>query len=167
MSETESEHYTSSEAEFDDDEEEKIEVSSTNEYKIPIIAQTNDQIFKIKAKKNFHFHNLKFSPNTIFLILINLLFNYQEHDDHEYEEDDDDDDDEGTEPYDLKNLPEYACEYCGIHDPKSVVKCIAKGCNKWFCNNKGGSCKGSHIILHLVKSKHKEVTLHEDNPLGV
>jgi regulator of nonsense transcripts 1 len=64
-------------------------------------------------------------------------------------------------------LPPHACEYCGIHDSESVVKCVSKGCNKWFCNNKGNSCKGSHIILHLVKAKHKEISLHSDNPLGV
>mmetsp|Transcript_7599 Transcript_7599/g.6885 ORF Transcript_7599/g.6885 Transcript_7599/m.6885 type:complete len:195 (-) Transcript_7599:1612-2196(-) len=85
----------------------------------------------------------------------------------DYDEEDEEEEDESTEPFDFKNLPEHACEYCGIHDPKSVVKCIAKGCNKWFCNNKGNSCKGSHIILHLVKAKHKEITLHDDNPLGV
>ena len=33
-------------------------------------------------------------------------------------------------------------------------------CNKWFCNGKGQNEYGSHIVLHLVKSKHKEIALH-------
>lgn len=36
-----------------------------------------------------------------------------------------------------------------------------------MCNNKGALSKGSHIIIHLVKSKSKEIALHPDNPLGV
>ena len=53
--------------------------------------------------------------------------------------------------------------YCGHHDPASVVKCNATG--KWFCNARGNT-SGSHIVQHMVKSKHKEVTLHKDGPLG-
>ena len=60
-------------------------------------------------------------------------------------------------------LPEHACLYCGIHNPSTVVKCMI--CKKWFCNGRG-STSGSHIITHLVRSKHKEVCLHEDSPLG-
>ncbi|GLC57612.1 ATP-dependent helicase NAM7 [Pleodorina starrii] len=59
--------------------------------------------------------------------------------------------------------PEWACAYCGIHNPACVVKCLST--NKWFCNGRvhgSGSC----IILHLVKSKNKEVQLHKDSPLG-
>eukprot|EP01135_Chromosphaera_perkinsii_P005470 Nk52_evm19s352 gene=Nk52_evmTU19s352 len=63
----------------------------------------------------------------------------------------------------LENLPEYACAYCGIHDPSSVVQCIP--CKKWFCNSRGNT-SGSHIINHLVRAKHKEVCLHKDSPLG-
>jgi len=65
--------------------------------------------------------------------------------------------------YDMNNLPEHACKYCGIHNPCSVVKCNA--CNKWFCNSRGNT-SGAHIINHLVRAKHKEVSLHEDSPLG-
>ena len=54
---------------------------------------------------------------------------------------------------------------------------------RWFCNSRGNT-SGSHIIHHLVRSedssnvcplciitffvrsKHKEVTLHKDGPLG-
>lgn len=62
-----------------------------------------------------------------------------------------------------EDLPEYACAYCGIHSVNSVVKC--NGCNKWFCNSKSHDA-GSHIVTHLVLSKHKQVSLHEDSDLG-
>ncbi|GAA5932881.1 uncharacterized protein JCM15063_002230 [Sporobolomyces koalae] len=62
-----------------------------------------------------------------------------------------------------RELPPHACSYCGIHNPASVVKCLI--CNKWFCNSRG-STSGSHIVNHLVRAKHKEVTLHEESPLG-
>ena len=58
-------------------------------------------------------------------------------------------------PYDFDNLPPHACAYCGVHDPGAVVKCLHPDCQKWFCNGKGVNEYGSHIILHLVKSKHK------------
>ena len=38
-------------------------------------------------------------------------------------------------------------------------------CNKWFCNGKGVSEYGSHILLHMVKAKHKEICLHPDSTL--
>uniref|UniRef100_A0AAV1V283 Upf1 domain-containing protein n=1 Tax=Peronospora matthiolae TaxID=2874970 RepID=A0AAV1V283_9STRA len=62
-----------------------------------------------------------------------------------------------------KDLPPHACAYCGLHDPASVVKCVAS--DKWFCNSRGNT-SGSHIIQHLVRSKHKEVSLHPMSPLG-
>jgi hypothetical protein len=51
-----------------------------------------------------------------------------------------------------QDLPEYACKYCGIHDPSCVVMCNV--CKKWFCNGRGNT-SGSHIINHLVRAKHK------------
>ncbi|KAH9820833.1 RNA helicase-domain-containing protein [Melampsora americana] len=66
-----------------------------------------------------------------------------------------------------RELPPHACAYCGIHSPSSVVRCLI--CSKWFCNSRGGPgthSTGSHIVNHLVRSKHKEVTLHADGPLG-
>ncbi|KAH8276081.1 hypothetical protein KR018_002374 [Drosophila ironensis] len=63
----------------------------------------------------------------------------------------------------VKELPVHACKYCGIHDPATVVMC--NNCKKWFCNGRG-STSGSHIINHLVRAKHREVTLHADGPLG-
>ena len=64
---------------------------------------------------------------------------------------------------DLHELPPHACSYCGIAHPSSVVQCLT--CTKWFCNSRG-STSGSHIVNHLVRSKHKEVTLHPSSPLG-
>ncbi|KZT55083.1 P-loop containing nucleoside triphosphate hydrolase protein [Calocera cornea HHB12733] len=60
-------------------------------------------------------------------------------------------------------LPEWACSYCGIHAPASVVRCLI--CQKWFCNGRGSS-SASHIVNHLVRAKHKEVILHKESPLG-
>ncbi|RCH98754.1 ATP-dependent helicase NAM7 [Rhizopus stolonifer] len=62
-----------------------------------------------------------------------------------------------------KDLPGHACKYCGIHSPASVVKCVT--CDRWFCNSRGNT-SGSHIINHLVRAKHKEVSLHPESPLG-
>ncbi|KAI7697560.1 hypothetical protein SSS_03029 [Sarcoptes scabiei] len=73
-----------------------------------------------------------------------------------------DEDEENVEEY-AKELPAHACKYCGIHDPTTVVQCNA--CKKWFCNGRGNT-SGSHIINHLVRSKHKEVSLHKDGTLG-
>ena len=60
-------------------------------------------------------------------------------------------------------MPDHACRYCGIFDPNCVVQCNI--CHKWFCNGRTNT-SGSHIVMHLVKSKHKEVTLHRDGPLN-
>ncbi|TYZ57412.1 hypothetical protein PybrP1_005997 [[Pythium] brassicae (nom. inval.)] len=65
--------------------------------------------------------------------------------------------------YTARELPKHACAYCGLHDPASVVKCVAS--DKWFCNSRGNT-SGSHIIQHLVRSKSKEVALHPESPLG-
>ncbi|XP_054159255.1 regulator of nonsense transcripts 1-like isoform X2 [Oppia nitens] len=73
-----------------------------------------------------------------------------------FEEDDED-------QYFSKALPEHACKYCGIHDPSCVIQCNV--CKKWFCNGRGNT-SGSHAVNHLVRAKHKEVTLHKDGPLG-
>lgn len=76
----------------------------------------------------------------------------------QFEEEEDD----GGDFYN-KELPPHACNYCGIHDPAYVIMCNI--CKKWFCNGRGQT-SGSHIINHLVRAKHKEVTLHKDGPLG-
>jgi len=60
-------------------------------------------------------------------------------------------------------VPGTSCSYCGIHDPATLVNCNI--CKRWFCNSRGNT-SGSHIVNHLVRAKHKEVTLHKDGPLG-
>uniref|UniRef100_A0A182PR66 DNA helicase n=1 Tax=Anopheles epiroticus TaxID=199890 RepID=A0A182PR66_9DIPT len=76
----------------------------------------------------------------------------------QFEEDEDE-----LDPVENKDLPPHACRYCGIHEPSTVVMCNI--CKKWFCNGRG-STSGSHIVNHLVRAKHREVTLHADGPLG-
>lgn len=67
--------------------------------------------------------------------------------------------------YDEDRLPEYACRYCGIHDPASVAKCVDSG--KWFCNASTGiGSHSSHLVHHLVKSRSHQVQLHPNSPLG-
>lgn len=85
--------------------------------------------------------------------------------DFEEEEDglDDDEDDDDDNAQEEEKLPEHACAYCGIHDPECVV--YDKASDKWFCNGRG-KLPASHIIHHLVRSRHKEVSLHKDSPLG-
>ncbi|CAO1597754.1 ATP-dependent RNA helicase [Xanthoria calcicola] len=62
-----------------------------------------------------------------------------------------------------KELPPHACAYCGIHNPSSVVRCLA--CSKWFCSARGNT-SSSHIVNHLVRARHKEVQLHPSSSLG-
>lgn len=57
----------------------------------------------------------------------------------------------------------HACAYCGINAANCVVKCNT--CNKWFCNSSTEN-KGSHIVSHLILSRHRVVSLHEDSDLG-
>lgn len=67
---------------------------------------------------------------------------------------------EEEEAFYNRDLPDHACKYCGIHEASCVVMCNV--CRKWFCNGRGNT-SGSHIINHLVRAKHKEVTLHRSN----
>ena len=62
-----------------------------------------------------------------------------------------------------REMPAHACAYCNVSDESAVVKCDV--CNKWFCNGTTNTA-GSHIINHLVRSRHKAVALHESSPLG-
>lgn len=75
-----------------------------------------------------------------------------------------DDSEEEFIQYDLQSLPPYACKYCGIHDTSSVARCSC--CDRWFCNGKGTSSAGSHIVQHLVRAKHREIALHPDSAVG-
>lgn len=70
---------------------------------------------------------------------------------------------EGIDDFAPADLPEWACSYCGVHNPASVVKCLTTG--KWFCNGRTIS-SASCIITHLVKGKFREVALHKMSPLG-
>ncbi|EFA84419.1 helicase [Heterostelium album PN500] len=63
------------------------------------------------------------------------------------------------------DLPDHACRYCGLHDPSTVVRCMHPSCGKWFCNGKGKTTS-SHIVNHLVKAKHNEISLHSESPFG-
>lgn len=81
--------------------------------------------------------------------------------DLDFEEEEVDDDDDLTQKE--EKLPEHACAYCGIHDPACVVRDKVDG--RWYCNGRG-KLPGSHIITHLVRSRHREVSLHTDSPLG-
>ena len=65
--------------------------------------------------------------------------------------------------YDEENLPDFACRYCGIHDPACVARCVET--KKWFCNASVGS-GGSHLVHHLVRSRSHQVQLHPESPLG-
>jgi len=47
-----------------------------------------------------------------------------------------------------------------------VIKCSFKSCNRWFCNGRLKDRLGSHIIIHLVKAKHKEISLHPEGSHG-
>ena len=100
----------------------------------------------------------------------------------EYEEDDsndeaeadvdlsDDEDDESqlsdddSHAYDEEMLPEYACRYCGIHDPACVARCVET--KKWLCNATCSGGGGSHLVNHLVRSRSHSVQLHPESPLG-
>ncbi|GEQ66483.1 hypothetical protein JCM33374_g146 [Metschnikowia sp. JCM 33374] len=71
-------------------------------------------------------------------------------------------DDENVHTHTHSGSP-YSCTYCGLDCPSSAVKCGT--CDKWFCNGKG-TLPGSHIVTHLVQSKHNTVSLNESSPLG-
>lgn len=81
--------------------------------------------------------------------------------DLQFEEEEEDEEEEIA--FENQDLPPHACKYCGCHDPGTVVFCNM--CKRWFCNGRGHT-SGSHIINHLVRAKHKQVTLHSDGPLG-
>ena len=93
----------------------------------------------------------------------------EEEDDEDEEEEEEDEEDARLQElllvdhYDEDNLPEYACRYCGIHDPCAVAKCVET--QKWLCNGTQ-SGNGSHLVHHLVKSRSNQVQLHPESPLG-
>lgn len=113
----------------------------------------------------------------------NFIGNDNAHMDHSDDEDDDDasdvstsssgsssssssslDGDNAISPYDELSLPEYACRYCGIHDPACVARCVET--RKWLCNATCPGGGGSHLVNHLVRSRSNQVQLHPESPLG-
>ena len=62
-----------------------------------------------------------------------------------------------------RRAPLTTSRYCGIHNTNCVAKCVV--CDKWFCSARGNS-PSSHIIHHMVRSRHKEIQLHPSSPLG-
>jgi len=58
------------------------------------------------------------------------------------------------------------CAYCGISNPSHIVKCNEKDCQRWFCDGRLDEFSASHIVFHLTKSKHKQVFLNENSPIG-
>lgn len=125
-----------------------------NDFTIPSQSQTQaSQIDAGQSQATQNQINGDSKPNGL---EINVAITTQKLGELQFEEEEDD-------SYYNKELPAYACKYCGIHDPSCVVLCNV--CKKWFCNGRGNT-SGSHIINHLVRAKHKEVTLHKDGPLG-
>lgn len=61
---------------------------------------------------------------------------------------------------------EAQCAYCGINNPAHIVKCNEKDCQRWFCDGRLDEFSASHIVFHLTKSKHKEIFLNENSPIG-
>lgn len=61
---------------------------------------------------------------------------------------------------------ETRCAYCGITNPLKLVKCNEKDCQRWFCDGSNDEYSASHIVFHLTKSKHKEIFLNENSPIG-
>lgn len=62
-------------------------------------------------------------------------------------------------------VPRAVLSYCGIYRPDCVIRCNVPSCRKWFCNSQIAT-SGSHVLNHLVRAKHKEVSLHAEGPLG-
>ncbi|KAL0233554.1 hypothetical protein PCE1_002069 [Barthelona sp. PCE] len=94
-------------------------------------------------------------------------FEYEEHDEgwfddieEHMEEDEVCASEEEYEPVEV----EQKCEYCSCNDACSLVYCEI--CEKWFCNSKEGLSSASHIVHHMVRSHHNNVSLHPANPLG-
>ena len=107
-----------------------------------------------------------------------------EDDKNEYNEEEDENPYANINHYDESALPEFACRYCGIHDPACVAKCVES--DKWFCNGtvaasassagtsnrrshkspSVGTSSSSHLVHHLVRSRSHQVQLHPDSPLG-
>lgn len=56
-----------------------------------------------------------------------------------------------------------SCAYCNVSEASCLVQCL--DCKRWFCNSRG-STPAAHIVSHLIYSRHKQVMLNEEGPLG-
>ncbi|EAY17561.1 regulator of nonsense transcripts 1, putative [Trichomonas vaginalis G3] len=65
------------------------------------------------------------------------------------------------EPQEELVIDRPCCSYCLCDIPECLVKDKAIG--RWFCNGRGKALH-SHIIHHLVKSRHMEIELPPQNP---
>mmetsp|Transcript_17356 Transcript_17356/g.31283 ORF Transcript_17356/g.31283 Transcript_17356/m.31283 type:complete len:854 (+) Transcript_17356:3455-6016(+) len=86
--------------------------------------------------------------------------------DQRWAEEDSDSEHQNSSEYDFDSLPDFACFYCGNHQPETLARCTHEGCGRWFCNSYGVNRAGSHIVLHLVKARHRSIMLHPENRLG-
>eukprot|EP00871_Galdieria_phlegrea_P003796 jgi/Galph1/4417/GphlegSOOS_G3063.1 len=145
-----------------------MSISEQHELEILQEAVTQDFSFLEEDESEAHFRNETYSAATYehdvehssYANSNNAAgFGAIEVSELEFEEDEDLLDEESIPT----ELPPHACAYCGLHDPACVVKDVRDG--KWFCNARLGT-PGCHIVMHLVRTRHKEVCLHEKNPLG-
>ena len=61
-------------------------------------------------------------------------------------------------------LPNFSCQYCGVHEPRCVVQCTAPHCFRWFCNTKYPNQKKCHYLMHAMKSRHRSISDFNNNP---
>lgn len=48
----------------------------------------------------------------------------------------------------------------------ALTPASATATGKWFCNSRPATLPASCAVYHMVRSKHREVSLHKDGPLG-
>ncbi|ODQ67108.1 P-loop containing nucleoside triphosphate hydrolase protein [Nadsonia fulvescens var. elongata DSM 6958] len=85
-------------------------------------------------------------------------------DDSDSDSDSSDDSDSSEDSdSDTEHVHRKSCSYCGVRNPNCIAKC--ETCDRWFCNTKG-TLHSSHLVYHLVKSKHRVVRLHPDSSYG-
>ena len=58
----------------------------------------------------------------------------------------------------------WACEYCGVTDVQSVLRCDRM--DKWFCNGTHGTSGCSHITMHLILSGNNTLSVHEKSSMA-
>lgn len=63
----------------------------------------------------------------------------------------------------LKTSNQHSCAYCLNNEVKYIAQCF--DCKQYFCNSVISDL-GSHLVVHLVRSKHKQIQLHKESVLG-